>query len=244
MVIREETVCEGAGKQSSLQNVFCRIADIYDLMNLLISFGLIRAWRRRAVRYLAVRAGETVLDLGTGTADLAIALKESAGPDTHIIGIDITPQMVERGRRKLRRRKLQDSIELRIGDAEHLDMPDSSVDACCSAFLARTLGDLPQSFREMLRVVRPNGRMVCLEVSHPPHRIVRGLFHFYFYKCAPLFGAILGQRFEAYQYLPSSLKTFCDAPTLKKMMEECGWSDVHFHRLHGGIVAIHIGTKR
>ena len=244
MVIRDAPCCERGDQRSSLQNVFCHIAGIYDWMNLLISFGLIRSWRRRAARYLALRAGETGLDLGTGTADLAIALLAVADPNAHIIGIDITPQMLEQGRRKLRRRGLQERIELRLGDAEHLNLPDNSVNGCCSAFLIRTLDDLPQSLREMLRVVRPNGRVICLEVSHPPHRIFRGLFHFYFYKCAPFFGALLGQRLKAYQYLPQSLKTFGDAPMLKQMMEACGWSDVHFHRLTGGIVAIHIGTKR
>jgi demethylmenaquinone methyltransferase/2-methoxy-6-polyprenyl-1,4-benzoquinol methylase len=152
--------------------------------------------------------------------------------------------MLDQGRRKLRRQGLQERIELRLGDAEHLDLPDNSVDGCCSAFLVRTLTDLPQCLREMLRVVRPQGRVVCLEVSHPPHKLIRGLFHFYFYCCAPLFGILLGQRLEAYQYLPKSLKTFVDAPALKQMMEACGWSDVHFHRRAFGIVAIHIGTKR
>lgn len=244
MSVKEETFRKTEDKRLSRQNVFCHIAGIYDLMNLLISFGLIRSWRRCAAQYLALRAGEIWLDLGTGTADLAIALIRVSDPNTHIIGIDITPEMLEQGRLKLRRRGLQDRVKLRIGDAEHLDLPDNSVDGCCSAFLIRNLVDLPQSFREMLRVVRPNSRVVCLEVSHPPNRIFRSLFHFYFYKCAPLCGAILGQKFKAYQYLPDSLKNFPDAPTLKKMMEECGWSDVRFHRFNGGIVTMYLGTKR
>lgn len=240
----EETFRETGDKRSSLQDVFCHIARIYDQMILLISFGLIRSWRRCAARSLALKTGETGLDLGTGTADLAIALMRASDPDTHIIGIDITPEMLEQGQLKLLRLGLQNRIELQRGDAEHLELPDNSIDSCCSAFLIRNLVDLPQGFREMLRVVRPNGRVVCLEVSHPSNKIFRSLFHFYFYKCAPFFGSFLGQRLEAYQYLPNSLKDFPDASTLKKMMEECGWSDVHFHRLNGGIVAIHIGTKR
>lgn len=243
MLMQEETFCETEDKRLSLQNVFCHIAGIYDLMNLLISFGLVRSWRRCVAQYLVLRAGETWLDLGTGTADLAIALIGASDPNTHIIGIDMTPEMLEQGRMKLRRRRLQDRITLRIGDAEHLDLPDNSVDGCCSAFLVRNLVDLPQSFREMLRVVRPNGRVVCLEVSHPPNKVFRSLFHFYFYKCAPLCGTLLGQKFKAYQYLPNSLKNFPDAPTLKKMMEECGWSDVRFHRLNGGIVTMYLGRK-
>jgi demethylmenaquinone methyltransferase / 2-methoxy-6-polyprenyl-1,4-benzoquinol methylase len=242
-MIQDVPLCERGDTSSSRQNIFFHIAEIYDSMNLLISFGQIRSWRKRTASYLALRAGETGLDLGTGTADMAIALLETADPHAKVIGIDSSPQMLEQGRRKLQQRGLQGRIELRLGDAEHLDLPDNSVDGCCSAFLARNLGNLPQSLREMLRVVRPNGRVVCLEVSHPPLKIVRGLFHLFFYRCAPLFGALLGQRLAAYQYLPSSLKAFGDAPMLKHLMEECAWSDVHFHLLCGGIVSIHIGTK-
>ena len=95
----------------------------------------------------------------------------------------------------------------------------------------------------MLRVVRPGSRVVCLEISHPPGKIFGSLFYLYFYKLAPLFGTIIGKAFEEYNYLPNSLTTFPDAPTLKTIMEEVGWSDVRFYRLSGGIVAVHVGTK-
>ena len=151
--------------------------------------------------------------------------------------------MLEQGRLKLARLGLEDRIELRIGDAEHIDLPDNSVDGCCSAFTVRNLSDIRQGFREMLRVVRPGGRVVCLEISHPPGKIFGSLFHFYFYRLAPLFGTIIGKAFEEYNYLPHSLTTFPDAPALKSTMEEVGWQDVHFYRLTGGIVTVHVGTK-
>ncbi len=160
-----------------------------------------------------------------------------------MIGMDITPEMLEQGHKKLARLGLQENIELRMGDAEHIDLPDNSVDGCCSAFTARNLTDLKQGFREMLRVVRPGGRVVCLEISHPPGKIFGTLFHFYFYKLAPLFGTIIGKAFEEYNYLPHSLTHFPNAAKLQEIMEEVGWSDVHFYRLSGGIVAIHVGTK-
>jgi demethylmenaquinone methyltransferase/2-methoxy-6-polyprenyl-1,4-benzoquinol methylase len=231
------------GKRSYVQRLFGRIAGIYDLMNRLMSLGLDRYWRKRAARYLALATGETGLDLGAGTADLSIAVIRQSGPNTHMIGMDITPEMLEEGRKKIARLDLQDQIELRTGDAEHIDLPDNSVDGCCSAFMVRNLTDIKQGFREMLRVVRPGGRMVCLEISHPPGKIFGGLFYFYFYKLAPLFGTVIGKAFEEYNYLPNSLTTFPDAPTLQKFMEEVGWSDVHFYRLNGGIVALHVGTK-
>jgi demethylmenaquinone methyltransferase/2-methoxy-6-polyprenyl-1,4-benzoquinol methylase len=239
----EEKFKETGGKRPYVQRLFGRIARIYDPMNRLMSFGLDRYWRARAARYLALATGETGLDLGAGTADLSIAVINASGLGTHMIGMDITPEMLDQGHTKLVRLGLQDRIELRVGDAEHIDLPDNSVDGCCSAFTVRNLTDIRQGFREMLRVVRPGGRVVCLEISHPPGKIFGGLFYFYFYKLAPLFGTLIGKAFEEYNYLPNSLTTFPDAPTLQTMMEEVGWSSVRFYRPSRGIVAIHVGTK-
>ena len=239
----EEKFRETGGKRPYVQRLFGRIARIYDLMNRLMSFGLDRHWRARAARYLALGTGQLGLDLGTGTADLAITVIRRSGPGTRVIGMDITPEMLEVGRKKLTRLGLQDRIELRIGDAEYIDLPDNSVDGCCSAFTVRNLGDIGQGFREMLRVVRPGGRVVCLEVSHPPGKMFGWLFHLYFYRLAPLFGTLIGKAFEEYNYLPNSLTTFPNAPALKTIMEEAGWSEVRFYRLTRGIVAIHVGTK-
>lgn len=239
----EEKFRETGGKRPYVQRLFGRIARIYDPMNRLMSFGLDRDWRARAARYLALGTGELGLDLGTGTADLSIAVLRASGPGTRMIGMDITPEMLAQGRIKLAKLGLQDRIELRIGDAEHIDLPDNSVDGCCSAFTVRNLTDIHQGFREMLRVVRPGGRVVCLEISHPPGKIFGSLFHLYFYRLAPLFGTVIGKAFEEYNYLPHSLTTFPDAPTLQKMMAEVGWQDVRIYRLTGGIVAIHVGTK-
>lgn len=240
----EEKFRETGGKRPYVQRLFGRIARIYDIMNRLMSFGLDRRWRAFAARYLALSTGELGLDLGTGTADLSIAVIQRAGPGTRMIGMDITPEMLALGRDKIARLGLQDRIELRVGDAEHIDLPANSVDGCCSAFMVRNLTDIQQGFREMLRVVRPGGRVVCLEISHPPGKIFGSLFHFYFYRLAPLFGTIIGKAFEEYNYLPHSLTHFPDAPTLKTMMEEVGWHDVRFYRLNGGIVAVHVGTKQ
>ena len=239
----EEKFRETGSKRSYVQRLFGRIARIYDLMNHLMSFGLDWRWRAFAARYLALGTGELGLDLGAGTADLSIAVVRRSGPGTRMIGLDITPEMLELGRSKVTRLGLQDQIELRVGDAEQIDLPDNSVDGCCSAFMMRNVGDIRQVFREMLRVVRPGGRVVCLEISHPPGRVFGTLFHFYFYQLAPLFGTIIGKAFEEYNYLPHSLTNFPDAPGLKALMEEVGWDDVRFYRLTGGIVAVHVGTK-
>lgn len=239
----DEKFRETGGKRNYVQRLFGRIARVYDLMNRLMSFGMDIHWRKRAARYLALATGETGLDLGAGTADLSITVIRNSGPGTKMIGMDITPEMLEEGRRKVLRLGLQERIDLRIGDAEHIDLPDNSVDGCCSAFTVRNLTDIRQGFREMLRVVRPGGRVVCLEISHPPGKIFGTLFHVYFYKLAPLFGTLLGKAAEEYNYLPNSLTTFPDAPGLKKLMEDAGWHDVRFYRLNRGMVAIHVGTK-
>lgn len=239
----EEKFRENGGKQPYVKRLFGRIARIYDPMNRLMSLGLDQRWRAFAARYLALGTGELGLDLGTGTADLSIAVIRRSGPDTRMLGMDITPEMLEEGRRKIARLGLEKQIELRLGDAEHIDLPENSVDGCCSAFTVRNLSDIHQGFREMLRVVKPDCRVVCLEISHPPGKIFGTLFHFYFYRLAPLFGTILGKAFEEYNYLPHSLTTFPDAPTLKAIMEDVGWSDVRYYLLNGGLVAVHVGTK-
>lgn len=239
----EEKFKETGGKQPYVRRLFGRIAGIYDLMNRLMSMGLDPYWRKRAARYLALATGETGLDLGAGTADLSIAVIRNSGPDTHMIGLDITPEMLEVGRKKIAHLGLKDRIELRVGDAENINLPDNSVDGCCSAFTVRNLANLHKGFSEMLRVVRPGGRVVCLEISHPPGKIFGSLFYLYFYKLAPLFGTLLGKAFEEYNYLPHSLTNFPKAPRLKQIMEEAGWSDVRYYYLNGGLVAIHVGTK-
>lgn len=239
----EEKFRESGGKQPYVRRLFGRIARVYDLMNRLMSMGLDRRWRAFAARYLALATGDLGLDLGAGTADLSIAVIQRSGSGTRMIGMDITPEMLAEGERKIKRMGLQEQIELRVGDAEHIDLPDNSVDGCCSAFMVRNLANVRQGFREMLRVVKPGGRVVCLEISHPPGKIFGSLFHFYFYRLAPLFGTLIGKAFEEYNYLPHSLTTFPDAPALKAIMEETGWSDVRFYRLNGGLVAVHVGTK-
>src|SRR5579863_9974964 len=168
--ILEKKFREVGGKRPYVQRLFGRIARVYDPMNRLMSFGLDRRWRAFAARYLALGTGELGLDLGAGTADLSIAVIRRSGPGTRMIGLDITPEMLEIGRGKVARLGLQEQIELCVGDAEHLDLSDNSVDGCCSAFTVRNLADIRQGFREMLRVVRPGGKVVCLEISHPPGR--------------------------------------------------------------------------
>ena len=231
------------GKPTYVRRMFGRIARVYDLMNRLMTAGLDGRWRAFAAGLIALKPGETGLDIGTGTGDLAIALARASAPDSHVIGVDFTPEMLEIGRTKLERLHLAHRIELVQGDGERLDFPDNTFDACCSAFVVRNLDDLPTGFNEMLRVVKPGGRMACLEMSHPYNPLFRAVFNLYFHQIVPLLGRLVGKAFDAYTYLPTSVSSFPDAPRLKRIMEDAGWRDVRYYYRLGGVVAIHTGTR-
>jgi demethylmenaquinone methyltransferase/2-methoxy-6-polyprenyl-1,4-benzoquinol methylase len=231
------------GKPAYVRAMFGRIAGVYDVMNRLMTGGLDGRWRRFAARQVALGSGERALDIGTGTGDLAIAVVRAGAPDASVVGIDFTPEMLAQARAKLERLGLAGRIQLRPGDGERLDFPDGSFDACCSAFVVRNLADLRQGFQEMLRVVRPGGRIVCLEVSHPPSALFGALFRLHFERLVPLLGRLVGRSADAYNYLPTSAGAFPSASELKALMEEVGWSDVRYTYLAGGVVAVHVGAR-
>jgi demethylmenaquinone methyltransferase/2-methoxy-6-polyprenyl-1,4-benzoquinol methylase len=231
------------GKPAYVRRMFGRIATVYDLMNRLMTAGLDGRWRAFAARQVALGAGERALDIGTGTGDLAIAVAGAGAPDSSVVGVDFTAEMLARGRAKVDRLGLDDRITLLQGDGEHLAVATESFDACCSAFVVRNLSDLHGAFTEMLRVVKPGGRVVCLEISHPPGALFGGLFTLYFGQFVPLLGRIIGRSFEAYSYLPTSVMAFPRPPRLKAIMEESGWRDVRYFYLTGGVVAVHVATK-
>jgi demethylmenaquinone methyltransferase/2-methoxy-6-polyprenyl-1,4-benzoquinol methylase len=230
------------GKPTYVRQMFGRIARVYDLMNRLMTAGLDRRWRAFAARQLALTEGECALDVGTGTGDLAIAAAQLY-PSGRIVGVDFTPEMLERGREKLERLGLGKRVRLQVGDGARLEFPDNTFDACCSAFVARNLADLPGGLTEMRRVVKPGGRIVCLEISHPRSTLFSGAFHLYFDRLVPLLGRVVGRSVDAYSYLPTSVSAFPDAPALQRVMADVGWDDVRYYALSGGIVAVHVGTK-
>lgn len=231
------------GKPTYVRQMFGRIARVYDFMNRLMTAGLDGRWRAFTVSKIALGPGHAGLDIGTGTGDLAIALVRASAPDARVVGVDFTPEMLEIGRAKLERLGLSSRIELLQGDGERLDFADNTFDACCSAFVVRNLADLSQGFREMLRVVRPGGKVACLEMSHPHNPVFGAGFHLYFDRVVPLLGRLFGRAFDAYSYLPTSVSAFPDAPALKALMEAAGWTDVRYYYRVGGVVAVHIGTK-
>ncbi|HEX2349516.1 MAG TPA: class I SAM-dependent methyltransferase [Ktedonobacterales bacterium] len=231
------------GKPAYVRSMFDRISGVYDLMNRVMTGGMDGRWRAFAARQVGLRAGERALDLGCGTGDMAIAIARNSPPDAHIVGVDFSAGMLEVGREKLARRGLSDQIELRQGDVLALDLPDGAFDAVSSAWLVRNLSDIPAGFREMRRVTRPGGRVVCLEMSHPYNPIFNWGYHLYFDQLVPLLGRLIGNSSEAYSYLPSSVVSHPDAPALKRIMEDAGWRDVRYYYLMGGVVAVHVATN-
>lgn len=231
------------GKPTYVRGMFDRIARFYDVMNRVMTVGMDGRWRDFAARQVGLRAGERALDLGCGTGDMAIAVARRSPPDTHITGMDFSEGMLAIGREKVRRLGLSDRIELRQGDGLRLDVPDGAFDAVCSGWLVRNLADIPAGFREMRRVTRPGGRVVCLEMSHPYNPIFNWGFHLYFDRIVPQLGRLIGKSFDAYSYLPSSVVAHPDAPALKRIMEGAGWRDVRYYYLLGGVVAAHVGTN-
>jgi demethylmenaquinone methyltransferase/2-methoxy-6-polyprenyl-1,4-benzoquinol methylase len=231
------------GKAAYVRSMFDRIARVYDVMNRVMTGGMDSRWRSFAVRQMALQSGERALDLGCGTGDMAIAVARLSPADTHIIGVDFSEGMLAVGREKLRRLGLSQRIELRQGDGQRLDFSDGAFDTVCSGWLVRNLADIPAGFREMRRVTRPGGRVVCLEMSHPYNPIFNFGFHLYFDRLVPLLGKLVGKSFDAYSYLPSSVVAHPDASALKHIMEGAGWRDVRYYYLLGGVVAVHVGTN-
>ena len=235
---------EAAGdKPTYVRAMFGRIARVYDLMNRVMTLGMDARWRDFAARKVALGPGQIALDVGTGTGDLALAAIRRGASDARVVGVDFTPEMLERGRAKIARMGLEDRVDLHQGDGAHLAFADETFDACCSAFVVRNLADLPQGLAEMRRVVKPGGRFVCLEMSHPHNQLFAVAFSFYFDRIVPLLGTLIGRASDAYSYLPSSVASFPDAPTLKRLLEDAGWRDVHYYYRMGGVVAVHVATR-
>jgi demethylmenaquinone methyltransferase / 2-methoxy-6-polyprenyl-1,4-benzoquinol methylase len=210
--------------------MFDRIAPVYDVMNHVMTAGLDRRWRRLTVQTV-VRPGDHVLDACCGTGDLAIAaVRAGAG---EVVGLDFSDGMLDRARRKSQR------VEWVRGDLLSLPFQDASFDAATVGFGVRNVADLERALQELRRVLRPEGRLAILEITHA-RGILRPFFTVWFDRIVPLLGKLLpGGR--AYTYLPASVRRFPGAEGLAAVLEQCGFTDVRFRLLGGTIVALHSG---
>jgi demethylmenaquinone methyltransferase/2-methoxy-6-polyprenyl-1,4-benzoquinol methylase len=232
---------EGQEKARFVHTLFSQVAPTYDLLNRTLSMGQDRMWRRVAAREAALKPGDSALDVATGTGDLARELLRYTGAQGHIVGVDFCLPMLAIGRKH--NAHLRAPIEMVEGDAMDLPFESAIFHASTIAFGTRNVVDLLQCFREMARVVRPGGRVVCLELARPLWPPFRALYYFYFNRMLPSLARLVHPRKRNYAYLPASLAAFVDREELSDIMREAGLKDVRVVNLTGGIVAIHVGIK-
>lgn len=230
-------------KERAVQAMFTSIAQRYDLNNTLLSFGLHHVWKRRAIRMSGAAEGETVLDVCTGTGDLAILLARQVGPTGQVVGLDLNEGMLAVGRKKLARLRLP-NVTLLAGNAETLQFCDRTFHAATVAFGIRNVTRVEAALAELFRVLKPGGTAVCLEFSRPPTAAMRRLYDLYSYRLLPRLGtAVSHDATGVYTYLPDSIRAFPDQEKLAAMFRVAGFQDVRYRNLSGGIVAIHTGTR-
>jgi demethylmenaquinone methyltransferase/2-methoxy-6-polyprenyl-1,4-benzoquinol methylase len=214
--------------------MFTAIAPRYDLMNRLMTFGRDQVWRRTVVRLCALPPGGRLLDVATGTGDIAYeALQKD--PTARPVGLDLTREMMLYGRDK--------GIPFTEGDALALPFADATFDAVCSGFMMRNVIDVRVAFAEQARVVRPGGRVICLEITRPTWPLFRVLFDLYFFRFVPLVGGLISGQRDAYTYLPHSTLAFPRPSELGRIMASVGLRDVRYRTAMLGTVAFHWGTK-
>lgn len=219
--------------------MFDGIAHRYDLLNRLMSMGIDQRWRRQTIRALALRPGGNVLDLATGTADMAI-LAARMHPAVSVLGVDPSRGMLEVGRRKVEQAGLSQRVRLEAGEAECLDLPDASVDGVCIAFGIRNVADRMQGLREMARVTRPGGRVAILELSEPRGGLLSPFARFHIRKVVPTLGALLSGVHE-YRYLQRSIAAFPPADAFADMMRAAGLRVVATTALTFGVCHLFVG---
>lgn len=233
----------GSEKEQAVQRMFSSIARYYDLNNSLLSLGLHHSWKRQAVAYLTADS-RFVLDVGAGTADLALLAARRLGEHSLIVAADLNSPMLGIGLAKVRKVGLQRQIVCVQANAEHLSAPDATFDAVTTGFCLRNVGNLSQALHEMRRVLKPGGRLICLEFSRPVSSWLRRLYDWYSFTLLPWIGTrVSGDSTGVYQYLPASIRSFPDQDGLARLLREIGFEKVEYHNLSGGIVAIHVAVK-
>ncbi|MBL7782573.1 MAG: bifunctional demethylmenaquinone methyltransferase/2-methoxy-6-polyprenyl-1,4-benzoquinol methylase UbiE [Saprospiraceae bacterium] len=232
----------GESKKTEIEHMFDTIAPKYDLLNRVLSLGIDISWRKRALSYLKPLQPQKLLDVATGTADVAIMAAKILKPAS-IIGIDIANQMLEYGRKKIDREGLQQIIALETGDSENLHFADASFDAVTVAFGVRNFEHLEKGLAEMLRVLRPGGKVVILEFSRPHLFPFKQLYNTYFKYVLPLIGRLTSRDMRAYTYLFESVQAFPEGDQFLQILSRIGYQNPICERLTLGICTIYVATK-
>lgn len=230
-------------KTQQVEAMFDSIAPAYDFMNSAMSFGLHRRWLRKAIGEVEAVAPAVILDVATGTADVAIALARRL-PSARITGIDLSEGMLAVGRRKVAKAGLEQRIALQQADCLRLPFADGSFDCITVAYGVRNFEHLLDGYREMTRVLRRGGRLVVIELSTPPSALVRPFYKFYTRCVIPVAGRIVSKDVRAYSYLPESIAAVAQGEAMTALMEEAGLADTAFRRMTFGVCTIYTGCKR
>ncbi len=232
-----------AEKERLVHRHFDTVSARYDFMNTLLSCGLHLLWKRTAVRLLGLEPGNIVLDVCGGTADLAILAAKATGPAGRVVVYDINRAMMAAGRPKVARAGLTSRLAFLQGDAERLSCPDACFDAAMVGFGIRNLTHPEAGFREMHRVLKPGGKLMCLEFSQPITSWFRRLYDIYSFYLMPLLGRVFVGSWQAYTYLPESIRMFAHPEEVSATLEGLGFTRVRYRRLTNGIAVIHLAVK-
>lgn len=229
-------------KKEQVAEMFDRIAPAYDQINRVLSARIDVGWRKKAIRQLQKESPRYLLDVATGTGDMAIMAAKMLKPQ-RIEGIDISQNMLDFGVKKIEKEGLSKIIHLQKGDSETINFPDDSFDAIMVAFGVRNFADLEKGLGEMLRVLKPGGRLMVLEFSKPRRRAVKGLYNLYMSVVAPQVAKWFRQNKEAYQYLHESSNAFPDRQLFSDILKKVGYTETGFQPLTFGICCIYSGRK-
>jgi len=230
-------------KVGRVRQVFDSVASRYDLMNDLMSLGVHRIWKRQTVALAGVRRGQQVLDLASGTGDLAERFAGIVGADGAVVMSDINAAMLTQGRDRLIDKGRVGNLHFALANAELLPFASGSFDCVTIGFGLRNVTHKEWALAEMQRVLRPGGRALILEFSHPTTRALSRVYDLYSFSVLPNLGRLIAKDAESYQYLAESIRMHPDQETLRAMMEEAGFERCDYFNLSGGIVAIHRGYK-
>lgn len=230
-------------KSERVRRHFNSVAHVYDFMNSLLSFGIHHAWKRESVRMLSLRPGDRVLDVCGGTGDLAILAARRVGAAGRVVIYDINRAMIEAGLPKARGGPLEERIRHVQGDAERIAFPEERFDAAMVGFGIRNVTRMRQGFAEMHRVLRPGGRLMCLEFSRPVWPLFRFLYDAYSFYAMPFLGELIAGSRKAYMHLPESIRMFPLPEELAQMLRGVGFSRVVYRRFTNGIAVAHLAVK-
>ncbi|HYN76516.1 MAG TPA: bifunctional demethylmenaquinone methyltransferase/2-methoxy-6-polyprenyl-1,4-benzoquinol methylase UbiE [Lamprocystis sp. (in: g-proteobacteria)] len=230
-------------KAARVREVFDSVASRYDIMNDLMSLGIHRLWKRHAIALAGVRRGQRVLDLASGTGDLAARFADIVGATGQVVMSDINEAMLTRGRERLTDQGRIGNVQYVLANAERLPLASDHFDCVTIGFGLRNVTHKEWAIAEMYRVLRPGGRALILEFSHPTNKVFSRVYDLYSFNVLPTLGRLVTKDAESYQYLAESIRMHPDQETLRDMMEQAGFERCNFFNLTGGVVAIHRGYK-